>query len=215
MTTTMGLIDAYLGGCALLENVEEVPAGSNDGPIVHPIQAITGNKKGDPWCASAKAYVGDRILGARWPLPRTASCNQLATYAIAHGIFRCTALVYADMQKHGLHDAAGKTAIAAANVAQTIGGGGDIVGPPERGDVCLLYSVALHHFHHAGAVRGLLPGQRFGTWEGNTTKPGQSGNEREGWGYFAKDHALSDPWGWVRWIDLVDLLERVPSHTGV
>lgn len=213
---TLFLLDAYLGGCALLENVSEVPPGSNDGPQVRAIQAVTGNTKGDPWCASAKAYVGDRIMGKRWPLPRTGSCNALAVFAIEQGVFRCTAATYADMAKHGLHDAAGKQLIAPADVRHAVGSEADIIGAPERGDVCLLYSLPSHHFHHAGAVRlASLPANalRFGTWEGNTTKPGAAGNEREGWGYFAKDHALADPWGWVRWVHLTDLLERANRAT--
>lgn len=206
---TLDALDAFLAGCSLLENVEEVPAGSNAGPIVEPIQASTGNRRGDPWCASAKAYVGSRVLGKRWPLPLTASCNALAIFAAKHAILRTTAVVYADLAANGLRDAAGALVIAATDVGSTIGAAADIVAAPARGDVCLLYSTRLHHFHHAGAVREVLA-TRFRTWEGNTTKAGQAGNEREGWGYFPKEHALADPWGFVRWIDLLELLERVP-----
>jgi len=202
---TISVIDAYLGGCELQVNLAEEPHGTNDGPMVRPIQATTGNKPPDPWCASAKAHVGVCILGKRWPLPLTASCNELAMAAIRRGVFRCTPVVYADLLAHGLFDAAKRQVIAPADVAQRIGGEAVIVGPPQRGDLALEYSLSLHHFHHAAAVRELLAGgERFGTYEGNTVKPGAKGDPTEGWGYFKKDHALADPWAWVRWVSLLE-----------
>lgn len=51
--------------------------GQNDGPWVEAIQRVTGNKRGDPWCASFVSFVlGIAYRGAP-PLPRTASCDTL------------------------------------------------------------------------------------------------------------------------------------------
>jgi hypothetical protein len=51
--------------------------GANDGPWVEAIQRITGNKKGDPWCASFVAFVLNIAYKGKNPLPNTASCDVL------------------------------------------------------------------------------------------------------------------------------------------
>ncbi len=59
--------------------VQELPHGTNGGPMVMPIQEATGQKAGAAWCASTLAFVG-RILetfGIDWPLPFTAGCDEL------------------------------------------------------------------------------------------------------------------------------------------
>lgn len=51
--------------------------GENDGPWVEAIQRVTGNKRGDPWCASFVAFVLGIAYRGAYPLPRTASCDTL------------------------------------------------------------------------------------------------------------------------------------------
>lgn len=52
---------------------------SNDGPWVEAIQRVTGNRKGDPWCASFVTFVLDIAFGGPKanPLARSASCDVL------------------------------------------------------------------------------------------------------------------------------------------
>jgi hypothetical protein len=64
---------------------QEVPAGSNAGFFTERCQKVAGNKKGDPWCASFVAMLGQTALGARWPLPLTGSCQALAEAAGKRG----------------------------------------------------------------------------------------------------------------------------------
>lgn len=58
--------------------------GQNDGPWVEAIQRTTGNKKGDPWCASFVSFVLDIAYKDAPPLPGTASCDVLLEYARQH-----------------------------------------------------------------------------------------------------------------------------------
>lgn len=59
----------------------EVPANTNAGPFVERCQKVTGNAKGDPWCASFVAMVGVSALGALWPVRKTGGCAELAAWA--------------------------------------------------------------------------------------------------------------------------------------
>jgi hypothetical protein len=61
----------------------EHPPNTNRGPYVERVQAVTGNGKGDPWCASEVADTGVIALGKLWPLPRTGGCQALANFAKA------------------------------------------------------------------------------------------------------------------------------------
>ena len=58
--------------------------GANDGPWVEAIQRVTGNRRGDAWCASFVAVVLDLAYRGRNPLPRTASCDALLAFARTH-----------------------------------------------------------------------------------------------------------------------------------
>lgn len=49
----------------------------NDGPWVEAIQRVTGNKRGDPWCASWVTFVLDIAYAGKNPLVRSASCDVL------------------------------------------------------------------------------------------------------------------------------------------
>lgn len=59
--------------------------GQNDGPWVEAIQRTTGNKKGDPWCASFVNFVLTIAYRGRNPLPATASCDVLLETARNRG----------------------------------------------------------------------------------------------------------------------------------
>lgn len=59
--------------------------GANDGPWVEAIQRITGNRRGDPWCASFVAMICDIAFQGKNPLPRTASCDVLLEAARTRG----------------------------------------------------------------------------------------------------------------------------------
>lgn len=52
-------------------------SGQNDGAWVESIQRITGNRRGDPWCASFVAWVLDIAFQGKNPLPRSGSCDVL------------------------------------------------------------------------------------------------------------------------------------------
>jgi hypothetical protein len=55
----------------------------NDGAWVEAIQRVTGNKKGDAWCASYVSVVLALYYGGpkKTPLPMTASCDVLLEHA--------------------------------------------------------------------------------------------------------------------------------------
>jgi hypothetical protein len=81
---TITVVDAFLRGLELLKFVREI--GANAGPGVEAIQKSTGNKPPDAWCASLMYYVGRLMLGSRWILPRTASCDELLAWARKEGL---------------------------------------------------------------------------------------------------------------------------------
>lgn len=88
--TRAQVIAAVLAASACAEGAEEV-GGANAGRFVERVQARTGNRRGDPWCASWVFDVGERMataLGYVWPLPRTASCDALLRAARARGLLR-------------------------------------------------------------------------------------------------------------------------------
>lgn len=57
--------------------------GKNDGRLVEAIQRVTGNGRGDAWCASAVCLVLELAFKGKTPLPITASCDELLAAAIA------------------------------------------------------------------------------------------------------------------------------------
>lgn len=79
------VVGAVLAAAGLLEPVRELVGRTNDGYMVRAIQQATGTRPPDPWCASFVAYVGRGVLGARWPLPPTASCDVLLEVARTKG----------------------------------------------------------------------------------------------------------------------------------
>ena len=64
--------------------------GKNDGPWVEAIQRTTGNKKGDPWCASFVNFVVDIAYRDLNPLPATASCDVLLEHARRNNLLTTT-----------------------------------------------------------------------------------------------------------------------------
>lgn len=60
---------------------------ANDGPWVEAILRVTGNKKGDPWCASFVTFVLDIAYRGKNPLARSASCDVLLAHARERGWF--------------------------------------------------------------------------------------------------------------------------------
>lgn len=51
--------------------------GANDGPWVEAFQRVTGNKRGDAWCASFATAILDIAYRGQNPLRRSASCDVL------------------------------------------------------------------------------------------------------------------------------------------
>lgn len=82
---TIAPIDLVLRVSAKSVGASEHPPNSNAGPYVERVQKVTGNQKGDPWCASEVADTGQIALGPAWPLPLTGGCQVLADFAKAKG----------------------------------------------------------------------------------------------------------------------------------
>jgi hypothetical protein len=57
----------------------------NDGPWVEAIQRVTGNKRGDPWCASYVTFCLDIAFRGKNPLVRSASCDVMLSDARKKG----------------------------------------------------------------------------------------------------------------------------------
>lgn len=92
-TVSIDLIELVLSVEAAKQGASEVPVGSNAGPYVERVQRVTGNAKGDAWCASDCADTGTialRSTGISWPLPLTGGCQELADYALKHGALVAT-----------------------------------------------------------------------------------------------------------------------------
>lgn len=78
---------------AWLALIVEQPHGSNAGERVEAVQRWCGGKKGDSWCAELVYFIGSivcALLGKEWPLPRTASCEELRKFAEEKGILHAT-----------------------------------------------------------------------------------------------------------------------------
>jgi hypothetical protein len=69
----------------LLLFVREAATRENNGPWVEAIQRVTGNKKGDPWCASFVCFVLTLSNRGKNPLPTTASCEEIHKWAKKYG----------------------------------------------------------------------------------------------------------------------------------
>jgi hypothetical protein len=88
-----GRIASLITAAAKDVGVREVPRGSNRGPRVEAMLATTGLGPGYPWCAAAVATWGREALGTAWPLPLTADCDVLLSFAQRRGILRTSPAV--------------------------------------------------------------------------------------------------------------------------
>lgn len=85
-STSIEVIERVLTHAKSDLGVQESPLGSNSGPRVDAMLANTGLSGGYKWCAAAVATWGIEALGGRWPLPRSASCDDLLSYGSKHGV---------------------------------------------------------------------------------------------------------------------------------
>lgn len=79
-------VDLLLMVSAASVGAGESPPNTNAGPYVRRTLAVTGNKEGDPWCASQVSRWGQIAFGKRWPLPLSAGVMALCNAAERHGI---------------------------------------------------------------------------------------------------------------------------------
>jgi hypothetical protein len=70
--------------------VKEAAGRNNWGRFVEAILKCVGLLGGQPWCAALVYYVGRGMLGLRWPLRKTGSCDLLLEQARALGILHDT-----------------------------------------------------------------------------------------------------------------------------
>lgn len=82
----MLVVDAFLGAMEMLDPVKELPG--NRGYFVDAINEDAGSPLASAWCLNTVGYAGRHVIGKRWPLPRTGSCDELLRFAKAKGIVR-------------------------------------------------------------------------------------------------------------------------------
>ena len=80
-SVTLSPVELVLRVSAATVGASEHPPNTNAGPYVERVQRSTGNKKGDPWCASWVTDIGTIALGKAWPVRRTASCALMGEWA--------------------------------------------------------------------------------------------------------------------------------------
>ena len=80
------MIEAVLNQCAEDKGVHEIPKGSNRGGRVEAMLANCGLGGGFPWCAAATTTWGLEALGKAWPIPRTADCDRILSWARSRGV---------------------------------------------------------------------------------------------------------------------------------
>lgn len=68
----------------------ELPPGSNAGPYVERVLLPTGAPKGSPWCMADASDSGRIALGKEWPLPVSASCQEVADFCQKRGVLVAT-----------------------------------------------------------------------------------------------------------------------------
>jgi hypothetical protein len=77
---------AVLRAARMLLPVRE--ASQNTGRFVDAIIRSAGGTPPEAWCASTLYYVGSHLLGPRWPLPKTRSCDVLLEFARTRFVLR-------------------------------------------------------------------------------------------------------------------------------
>ncbi len=164
-TITIDAIDLVLKVEAGKKGAAESPPATNGGPYVERVLAVTGNKKGDPWCCADATDSGVIALGDAWPMPRTASCQALADFAKAKKVLFAT---------------------------------------PQRGDLWLRWEASLGRFGHVGYVLSVSPDNaQIEVQAGNTVRPGQSGDTREGWLNWTRVETIGSKDRFARWVNLL------------
>ncbi len=63
----------------------ETPLNSNGGPFVERTQKTTGNRRGDPWCASYTTMIGTLALGDEWPVLKSGRVQTISEWAVEKG----------------------------------------------------------------------------------------------------------------------------------
>ncbi len=86
----MSIVEDLLKVAKSQVGVSEVPPGSNRGGKVEAYLNVTGLDGGYPWCAAFVAWCGVKAFDKKWPLPRTADCDQLLSFANKNGILKTT-----------------------------------------------------------------------------------------------------------------------------
>lgn len=88
-------IEALLAEARRYLGVQEHPPGSNRGLEIDYWIRETGldPQQGLPWCAAYVHQVGRQAIGAAWPVPRTASVNAIANWALGQSVIRDTPAV--------------------------------------------------------------------------------------------------------------------------
>ena len=82
---TISPVDLLVRVASATVGASEVPANTNAGPYVERVLARTGTAKGNPWCAAWVTDVGVTALGDAWPIPHTASVQNMAEWAQTQG----------------------------------------------------------------------------------------------------------------------------------
>jgi len=163
-TIEIDVVELVLRVEAAKQGAGEIPAGSNAGPYPERVLGVTGNHKGDPWCASDVSDTGHIALQERWPMPLTASCQALADFA------RKKKILYPE---------------------------------PKRGDLWLRWSPSLKRFAHVGFVLSVSPDRmHIEVQAGNTIRPGQAGDVREGWLNWVRVEPIGPNDRFARWAEL-------------
>ena len=145
--------DLYLASWETMVSLKLRERRNNDGPGIEPIQAVTGNKPPDKYCASTVAAAGIwafRQTGRRWPLKVTANCDELMEDAKAKGAFHIPERTWVALGKPKEHE--------------------HLVAPVRRGMVFVILRT-LTDAVHTGAIVRRFDDDSFETGEGNAADP--------------------------------------------
>lgn len=80
---------------------------------------------------------------------------------------------------------------------------GVLVETPQRGDLWLLWSETLKRFAHTGFVLTAPDAHHITVQAGNTVRPGQPGDVREGWLNWVRTEAVGPKDRFIRWTLLI------------
>jgi len=83
-------VEAVLAEARRYVGVAEQPPGSNRGVQIDYWLTEVGAAPGLPWCAAFISQVGRQALGVAWPVPRTASVQAIADWAVPRKLLLAT-----------------------------------------------------------------------------------------------------------------------------